>query len=181
MINSFRRFQRPTLFCLLLGAALGFLARDWVASLHGQSRTGLAIVPGPKLAADTPAAYDSTWDKDYPQYQRLGKVLQPCPDLKPGDLPPQDLSIFGGAGKTSFASVDDVGDFKEFCRRCTANKPRVMEERRKYMATLPVHGPRQPLRHHDTRQADPGRPRRPAARRHPQLGGIEPAQPRVDP
>src|SRR5262249_6197980 len=27
----------------------------------------------------------------------------------------------------------DVGDFKEFCERLAANKPRVMEERRKYM------------------------------------------------
>jgi cytochrome c peroxidase len=133
MICSFRRF-RSTVFCLFLGAALGLLARDWVAALHGQSGARLAIVPGPKLAADTPAAYDPAWDKDYPQYQRLGKVLQPCPDLKPGDLPPQDLCVFGGAGKTCFASVDDVGDFNEFCRRCTANRSRVMEERRKYMA-----------------------------------------------
>jgi cytochrome c peroxidase len=53
--------------------------------------------------------------------------------LKPGDLPPQDLSVFGGAGKTSFGWVDEIRDFEEFCQKCSENKPRVMEERRKYM------------------------------------------------
>jgi cytochrome c peroxidase len=63
----------------------------------------------------------------------VGKVLKPCPPLKPGDICPQDLSVFGGAGRSSFASVDDVADFNSFYRMCAKNKPRVMAERKAYM------------------------------------------------
>jgi cytochrome c peroxidase len=87
----------------------------------------------PRLAPDTAAAYDPRWDRPYPQYQPVGKVLKPCPDLKPGERCPQDLSAYGGAGKTSFASVDNVRDFDEFHRESAKHKPKVMEERRRYM------------------------------------------------
>jgi cytochrome c peroxidase len=64
----------------------------------------------------------------------VGKRLEPCPNLKPGELCPQDLWRFGGAGRTSFASVDDVANFNEFYRMCAKNKPKVMAERHKHMA-----------------------------------------------
>ena len=57
------------------------------------------------------------------------------PDLKPGELAPQDVSIYGGAGRSSYGSIDDVADFDQFCSMCKENKHRVMEERRKYMAS----------------------------------------------
>jgi cytochrome c peroxidase len=89
---------------------------------------------GARLAPDTAAAYDAGWERSYPQYQPVGKALKPMPDLKPGEICPQDVSVYGGAGKTSFGSIDDVADFDRFCRMCKENKPRVMEQRRKFMA-----------------------------------------------
>jgi cytochrome c peroxidase len=78
--------------------------------------------------------YDPKWEKPYPQYQPVGKELKDCPPLKVGEMCPQDLSVFGGKGKTSFASLDDVGSFEAFYETCAKNKPKVTEERRQYMA-----------------------------------------------
>jgi hypothetical protein len=136
MNRSTARSLTPGILCLLLGIAAGFLARDLVSSSRGQTdRPANPASPGShsKLTQDSAAAYDPSWDKAYPQYQPVGKVLKPCPDLKPGEICPQDLSVFGGAGKTSFASVDDVKDFDAFCRECTIRKAKVMAERKKYM------------------------------------------------
>ncbi|HZT80937.1 MAG TPA: hypothetical protein VFA26_11965, partial [Gemmataceae bacterium] len=134
MFRRFKRFSAPSIvFLMLLAAAGGFWARELAPPLRGQGGGAAQPKPAPKLAPDTAAARDPDWERPYPQYQPVGKVLQPCPDLKLGDLCPQDLSVYGGRGKTSFASVDDVKDFDEFCRQCTANKARVNEERRKYM------------------------------------------------
>ncbi len=93
-------------------------------------------VAGPKhdhLMPDTQAAFAPDWDKPYPQYQPLGRELTQFPRLKPGELPPQELYRYGGRGHTGFASVDDVEDFGEFCRKCSDLKPKVMAERLKYM------------------------------------------------
>jgi hypothetical protein len=133
MARSLRHLCRPSIACLLLGGVLGFLLRELTPPSLGQ--TGHPPQPGVsrRMAADTNSAHDPDWDKPYPQYQPVGKALQPCPDLKPGELCPQDLSVYGGAGKTSFASVDDVRDFAEFARKCLEMKPKVTDERRKYM------------------------------------------------
>jgi cytochrome c peroxidase len=125
---------------LLLGAVLGLTARELTRPSRGDSGGAKADRTQPKpregshLAPDTASAYDPDWDRPYPQYQPLGKVLEPCPSLKPGELAPQDVSIFGGAGRSSYGSVDDVASFEEFFRMCSANKPRVMEERSRYLA-----------------------------------------------
>jgi cytochrome c peroxidase len=130
------RFWPRGISYLALGIAAGVLASDIVSSSRGQVNP-LSYPAFPqshsKLTQDSAAAYDPHWEKPYPQYQAVGKVLKPCPDLKPGDICPQDLSIYGGAGKTSFASVDDVKDFATFCRECTNRKAEVMAERKKYM------------------------------------------------
>jgi cytochrome c peroxidase len=118
---------------LLLAAAAGFWAREWSRPSRAESRTGAATT-GARLMPDTSAAYDPNWDKPYPQYQPPGRVLQPLPALKAGEPCPQDLSVYGGAGRTSLASVDDVADFDEFCRMCSENKPKVVAERERYMA-----------------------------------------------
>ena len=125
---------------LLLGVLVGLFVRELVAPSrgdeHDKSRTGRqASRPreGSHLAPDTAAAYDPQWDRPYPQYQPVGDVLKPMPNLKPGEICPQDLSIFGGRGRTSYGSIDDVADFEPFCRMCMENKPRIMDERRKYM------------------------------------------------
>src|SRR5207244_4304652 len=89
---------------------------------------------GSKLVSDSAAAYDPNWDQPYVQFQPLGKALQPCPDLKPGEICAQDLSIYGGSGKTSLSSVNDVETFEAFFRMCSAQKPKVTEERRTYIA-----------------------------------------------
>jgi hypothetical protein len=135
MTGSRRHLFTPAVVCLLLGAGVGFLAHELVSLSRGQ--TGVAVAPAtrtaPRLMSDTAAAHDPDWERPYPQYQPVGKVLQPCPDLKPGDICPQDLCVFGGRGRSSLSSIDDVRDFDEFCRTCTERKARVMEERNAYM------------------------------------------------
>jgi cytochrome c peroxidase len=126
---------------LLAGVMVGLVARDLTVATRGDEGSkpkvdhrGSRPRGGSHLAPDTAAAYDPDWERPYPQYQPVGKVLEPMPTLKAGDPCPQDLSIYGGAGRTSYGSIDDVGEFEEFCKMCQQNKPRVMEERRKYMA-----------------------------------------------
>ncbi len=141
MMRRYPKLSVSPLACVAVGLALGFWGRDLVRPTPGQAADPDADRPaakpsppqGRKLAPDTPAAYDPDWERPYPQYQPAGKVLRPYPALKLTDVPPQDLSVFGGAGRTSFASVDDVGNFEEFCRVMAAQKPRVMAERRKHM------------------------------------------------
>ena len=123
MTRTTRILSLPVALCLLLGMALGFVVRDLALPSRGEPG-GRASRPPARLATEAPAASVLDWEKSYPQHQPVGKVLQSCPDLKPGDPCPQDLSIFGGAGKTSYATVDDVRDFEEFCRMCAANKPK---------------------------------------------------------
>jgi cytochrome c peroxidase len=137
-------FIRPVLSSkgtlLLIGVVVGVLARELAIPTRGDSggakadRTRPQPREGSHLASDTASAYDPDWDRPYPQYQPVGKVLKPCPSLKPGELCPQDLSSLGGAGRSSYGSIDDVADFEEFFRKCSENKSRVMEERRRYMA-----------------------------------------------
>jgi cytochrome c peroxidase len=134
MTRSIRRFSTPALVCLLLGAAAGFLARELASSSRGEPPAPQTPHQTYRLAVESAAAYDPNWDKPYPQYQPVGKSLQPCPDLKPGDICPQDLSGLGGAGRTSYSSVEDIRNFDAFCQMCTQNKAKVMEERNKYMA-----------------------------------------------
>lgn len=135
-----RRNRNAQLVLLLLGVVVGLLARELFHSTRGnepdqpvKQQTPSRPRTGTHLSPDTAAAYDPNWDRPYPQYQPVGDVLQPMPKLKAGELCPQDLSVFGGPGRTSYSSVDDVVDFDEFCRMCKENKPRVMEARRKYM------------------------------------------------
>lgn len=131
--QSFGR-RAAVFFCIVLAMTGGFLLRDYAAWSRADPTPAAQAHPSPTLAPESSPAYDPNWDKPYAQYQPVGKALQPCPALKPGDMAPQDLSIFGGAGKSSFASVDDVGSFHDFYRLCTENKPRVMEARRQHMA-----------------------------------------------
>jgi cytochrome c peroxidase len=126
---------KPTIVCLVLGAAAGYVLRDVGSVSRGEPGAARAKTHKVhRLLADSAAAYDPDWERPYPQYQPVGKVLKPCPVLKPGEICPQDLCVFGGAGRTSFASVDDVADFDAFYKMCSKNKPKVMEARRKYMA-----------------------------------------------
>jgi hypothetical protein len=86
------------------------------------------------LTEKSPAAYDATWDRDYPQDQR--KKLLAFPDLRPGDIPPVKLYLYGGApGKTSYASIDDVANFNDFYTRLSEQKPAVMARWKAYMDT----------------------------------------------
>jgi cytochrome c peroxidase len=128
-----QRLYHPALGFIALGLCLGMFLRDMGGQASGQ-RAPKGDNSGAYLAPDTPAAHDPNWERPYPQYQRVGKELKQVPSLKPGEICPQDLCPFGGAGKTCFASVDDVASFEEFYRMCSANKPKVMAERRKSMA-----------------------------------------------
>jgi len=142
MITLFiRRTATARIAVLLLGVMVGLLARELRTPTRGDDGTKTKVDQpasrpsvGSHLAPDTAAAYDPDWERSYPQYQPVGTVLKPMPDLKPGELCPQDISIYGGAGRSSYGSIDDVAVFGEFCRMCKEKKPRVMEERRKYMA-----------------------------------------------
>jgi cytochrome c peroxidase len=86
-----------------------------------------------RTLADSPAAYAPDWERPYPQYQPLGKVLKPYPNDSAGAIVPQELYRYGGRGAKAYASVDDVADFEEFFRRCSDQKAQVMQQRREYM------------------------------------------------
>jgi len=86
-----------------------------------------------ELTGKSPAAYDEDWDREYPQDQR--KKLLPFPDLRPGDIPPVKLYLYGGPAKSSYASVDDVGNFNEFYARLSEQKPAVMARWKAYLDT----------------------------------------------
>ncbi|HXD33064.1 MAG TPA: hypothetical protein VN643_18225 [Pyrinomonadaceae bacterium] len=86
-----------------------------------------------QLTAKSPAAYDSDWERDYPQDQR--RKLLPFPSLRPGDITPVKLYLYGGPGASSFASVDDVADFKQFYERLSEQKPAVMARWKSYLDT----------------------------------------------
>jgi cytochrome c peroxidase len=134
MLRSGRGFSAPAVAGLLvLAAAAGYGGRHWVDFLRAQPG-GPAAPKRHRLEPDTPAAYDPDWDRPYPQAQPVGKVLKSCPDLKPGDPCPQECYVFGGAGRTAYASLDDVGDFPTFVRMCTERKPQVLAARKEYMA-----------------------------------------------
>src|SRR6185295_438145 len=78
-----------------------------------------------QLTPKSPAAYDPNWERgEYPQDQR-NKLLA-FPSLRPGDMTPVKLYLYGGPGASSYASIDDVADFSEFYKRLSDQKPRVM-------------------------------------------------------
>jgi cytochrome c peroxidase len=120
--------------CVAVGILIGLWWRDQAPQTRAEAKKPLPAKGASRLLSDSNPAHDPGWDKPYPQYQPVGKALKPCPVLKPGEICPQDLSIFGGAGRTSLASVDDVADFGEFYRMCSENKPAVMAARKKHMA-----------------------------------------------
>lgn len=87
-----------------------------------------------QLTTKSPAAYDPDWERaKYPQDQR--KKLLPFPQLSPGDITPVKLYLYGGPGASSYASVDDVGDFNEFYKRLSEQKPAVMARWKAYLNT----------------------------------------------
>jgi cytochrome c peroxidase len=138
--NALRAAASPAAF-LCMGLALGPLARELIVASRADDVRPSAGAPAPspvgghRLEPESVAAHDPDWERPYPQYQTLGKGgLLPCPILAPGEPCPQDLSVFGGAGRSSFGSVDDVRSFAEFFRMCSENRPKVMSERQKYMA-----------------------------------------------
>jgi cytochrome c peroxidase len=121
---------------VLLASAAGFLSRELLHSSRGSNPEAAPAAPSrpDRLAPESRAAHDPDWERPYPQYQPVGKVLQPCPDLKPGALCPQDLWGYGGAGRTSLCSIDDVAAFDDFYQTCSANKEKVNALRAAYMA-----------------------------------------------
>jgi cytochrome c peroxidase len=137
MLGSPRRFS--TFFVgllLVLAAAAGFWGRQLMQSSHGEAPAAPSTpaMVGHRLAPESRAAYDPNWERPYPQYQPVGKTLQPYPDLKPGEICPQDLWVYGGAGRTSLSSIEDVGTFDHFYQMCAANKAKVNAQRAQYMA-----------------------------------------------
>jgi cytochrome c peroxidase len=124
--------------CLVAGVALGLLAGHSMPPAQAEQGPAAKHPPGraepARLAPESAAASDPDWERPYPQYQAVGKVLKPCPPLKPGEVCPQELYLYGGKGKSSLASIDDVADFNTFCDKCSALKPRVMAERQRYLA-----------------------------------------------
>ena len=137
MFASTRRFSTPAVSILLLLAGVaGFWGRELMRSSHGEAPSAASAPTkiSTRLSPESRGAYDPDWERPYPQYQSLGKVLQPCPNLKPGEICPQDLWRYGGAGRSSLASIEDVPNFDEFYKMCVENKPKVNAERAKHMA-----------------------------------------------
>jgi cytochrome c peroxidase len=137
-----RRYPLPVLIALVAASGLaGFFAALSLQRSSAQEAKGppplgeapLRITERERFPHDGPAAVAADWERAYPQYQPAGKVLQLFPALGPGELVPQELYRFGGAGRTSYGSVDDVTDFQEFFKMCSERKPEVMAQRKAYL------------------------------------------------
>lgn len=140
-----RRRVFITAACIVVGLLLGYLVGsqrplpvDGAAGQIAQpdqnsKKSEYHTNPRHTTLPDSPAAYDPNWKKNYPQYQPVGKVLKPFPDLKAGEAPPQRLYQYGGRGKRAYASTDDVENFAKFYKECSARKPKVMADRAAYM------------------------------------------------
>jgi cytochrome c peroxidase len=141
MNASLARLFVASVVLLSLGIAVGVFARDQarqpaadadrVGPPRLAARSGAPV--SERLMPDTPAGVARNWRRPYPQYQPLGDVLEPFPEIRPGTIVPQRLYRHGGAGPSSFASVDDVRDFDVFFRTLSAQKRQVMAERSAYM------------------------------------------------
>jgi cytochrome c peroxidase len=129
--------QLRTLGLLGAGVALGLALAGYLRQpTHAEERPKSAASAAKDkdcLMPDTPAAQVADWERPYPQYQPVGKVLKPYPPCRPGDPTPPELYRSGGRGHTSYASVDDVADFEAFANRCREMKPRIMAECKQYL------------------------------------------------
>ena len=78
---------------VLMGIAMGLI----LAGSGRRSALGAAATENPsgvrtptgvstRLLEDGGAAFDPDWERDYPQYQPLGKVLEPFPAIAPGNI-----------------------------------------------------------------------------------------------
>jgi cytochrome c peroxidase len=134
MVRALHRFGAPAIVCLALGVGIGLLARELLARAGGKAPVVAADpTDGDELPPIRAGATDPNWDKPYPQYQPLGEVLKPCPDLKPGEPCPDEPYLYGGAGVTNTAAIGGK-DFDAYYQRWSANKPMVMADRRAYLA-----------------------------------------------
>jgi cytochrome c peroxidase len=136
MFHSTKRISAASAGVLIvLAGVVGFWSRELLRSSHGEPPPS-ASTPSrfsDRLTPESRAAFDPDWERPYTQYQPAGKVLQRCPDLKPGEICQQDLWVYGGAGKTSLASIEDVGAFETFYKMCAENKAKVNAARADYM------------------------------------------------
>ena len=70
-----KRLAWSAAVCLLLGTiAIGML-RTLVQPARGEPILEPVAEPGQRLAPETAAAHDPNWERAYPQYQPLCKVL----------------------------------------------------------------------------------------------------------
>lgn len=135
-----RRIAGGASICLLLGIGIGLMlggdgTTPALGAAPGNNTVGVRTPAGlaAKLLEDGAAAFDADWERDYPQYQPVGRTLEPFPAAGPGTIVPQQLYRYGGVGRTSFASVDDVADFDLFYRTASKRKPEVMAARMAYL------------------------------------------------
>jgi hypothetical protein len=144
-----KRFALNTLILMLSVIALclvldprGYLLHTTRAQSPKDAKAVAAVKPAApapstdenQLTPKSPAAYDPNWERtDYPQDQRT-KLLA-FPNLRPGDITPVKLYLYGGPGASSYASIDDVGDFSDFFKRLSDQKPAVMARWKAYLDT----------------------------------------------
>ncbi len=139
-MSAFRRSTLRGALALLPALLLGYLLGVGGTELSGaEEAAGAGSEAGEarseeRMEPTSAAAFDPDWERPYPQFQPLGKVLLPFPKVPLGSIVPQELYKYGGRGGRDFVSVDDVEDFDVFYRAMRAQKPRVTEERRQYMA-----------------------------------------------
>ena len=140
-MDSKRRVWRLPVVVLGIGIGLGMVLEGAVQQptagqeqeMGAEERTSNGAPEHDHLMPDTQAAFAPDWEKPYPQSQAVGEELMPFPELAPCDLAPQELYRYGGVGRTSLGSVDDVEDFDELYRHCSEMKPRAMAARKGYM------------------------------------------------
>src|SRR2546429_466856 len=146
-----KRFALNALIVLLAVLALflvfgprSYLVQNTSAQGTKDAKAGVVVKPTTgaslpsmednQLTPKSPAAYDPNWERgEYPQDQR-NKLLA-FPNLRPGDITPVKLYLYGGPGASSYASIDDVGDFREFYTRLSEQKPAVMARWKAYLDT----------------------------------------------
>ncbi len=118
-----------------VGSVAGLLQKKDAAESRSsqEEQTSEPSAEGDRLTPKSPAGHDRDWERPYPQYQRLGRELLPFPNLRPGDITPVDLYRYGGAGSSSYGSVNDVEDFDAFHKRLSEQKPTVMARWKEYL------------------------------------------------
>jgi len=130
-----RRGTRPLLFVSVI--AIGFSSVCLIAAEKDPEKGAFKPAPGPKgwVQEMGPPAVVKDWERDYPQYQPIGKGdTEQAPDLKPGTPNPPNIFQFGGVGPSSF--IFDLGPkepLEKVIEREKGERPKIAAAQKKLL------------------------------------------------